>query len=164
MVTTMGKSTGLMVKLAINYITESSTKTITTRGDVHWRDKDGELHRDGGPAVIEVSGTEMWLKHGRMHRDDGPAVVHYYGDKLWYRDGKLHREDGPACTYRNGTKEWYRDGTRHRVDGPAVEYPDGLMDQYWVNGQQLTEEEFYLYVDQETGEAFVPPGKKLCWS
>jgi hypothetical protein len=39
-------------------------------------------------------------------------------DKYWYLNGKLHREDGPAIEYLNGTKEW------------------------WLNGEQLTEEEF----------------------
>jgi cytoplasmic iron level regulating protein YaaA (DUF328/UPF0246 family) len=41
-----------------------------------------------------------------------------------------------------GTIKWYNEkGKLHREDGPAIEFWDG--DKYWyLNGKQLTEEEF----------------------
>ena len=62
---------------------------------------------------------------GRLHREDGPALIHANGSVKWYRHGVRHRDDGPACVYVNGTRKWYRGGKRHRDDGPAATYPDG---------------------------------------
>lgn len=58
---------------------------------VHWY-KDGELHRDGGPAI-----------ESRQSREARPHV------QKWYRNGKLHREDGPAVIYPS-FEVWYKDG------------------------------------------------------
>lgn len=72
----------------------------------------------------------------------------------------------PGCTviqYNNGTTEWLTRGLLHRTDGPAVERK-GWVCEYWVYGQRLTEDEFYLYVDQLTGDVLVPPGKELTFS
>jgi hypothetical protein len=79
----------------------------------------------------------------------------------WYNAvGHLHCDDGPAyISPPTGAKGWYRDGKRHRIDGPAMEWPDAK--EWWVDGRQFTEDEFNLFVDQETGEVLVPPGKKL---
>lgn len=38
-------------------------------------------------------------------------------------------------TFRNNR------GQLHRDDGPAVEYPNGTKE-WWLNGEQLSEEEF----------------------
>ena len=44
--------------------------------------KDGELHRVGGPARIELDAVtgvvtaEEWLQHGLYHRLDGPALIY----------------------------------------------------------------------------------------
>lgn len=74
--------------------------------------------------------------------------------------GNLHREDGPAIKYNMGIDLWYKNGLRHRLGGPAIECVDG-ENHFYVNGRHFTEDEFYKYVDQETGEVFIPPGKKL---
>jgi hypothetical protein len=80
----------------------------------------------------------------------------------WLDDrGLLHRVGGPAVVHtRCDTSCWYHFGKRHRLDGPAVETGDG-HDEWHVNGREFTEDEFYRYVDQLTGEVFVPPGKIL---
>jgi hypothetical protein len=62
---------------------------------------------------------------GRLHREDGPALVHKNGSVKWYRHGRRHRLGAPACVYVNGTRKWYEDGLRHRDGGPAATYPDG---------------------------------------
>ena len=36
--------------------------------------KDGQLHREDGPAAEHSSGKKYWLLEGRQHRLDGPAV------------------------------------------------------------------------------------------
>lgn len=77
----------------------------------HYRD--GERHREDGPAVLAVDGEKLWYRDGKLHREDGPAVEDADGDLAWYRHGKLHREDGPALEMGNGTRrEWFIDGVQ----------------------------------------------------
>jgi hypothetical protein len=64
-------------------------------------------------------------EQGRLHRENGPALIHANGSHKWYRHGVRHREGAPACVYVNGTRKWYQDGLRHRDNGPAATYPDG---------------------------------------
>ena len=64
---------------------EQPKLTIDEYGDKRWRLKNGQLHRENGPAIERA--------------DDG--------DKEWYLNGKYHREDGPAIEWANGTKVWY---------------------------------------------------------
>ncbi len=55
---------------------------------IYWF-KDGELHRDDGPAIeVKRSFVKKWYRHGQLHRDDGPAVI-YPSFSVWYRDGKF---------------------------------------------------------------------------
>jgi hypothetical protein len=43
-------------------------------------------------------------ENGELHREDGPACEYANGDKYWYWHGKLHRQDGPAAEYPNGSQ------------------------------------------------------------
>ncbi len=100
------------------------------------RGRHGELHRDGGPAVIWPDGTREWHQFGELHREDGPAVIKVSGLIKYYQRGQLHREDGPAIIYPNGMQCWYIDGKRHREDGPAIVGPDGS--QVWYrHGERI---------------------------
>ena len=66
---------------------------------------------------IYKTGRQEWLLDGQLHKEDGPAVIH--GDyRAWYLNGKRHKEDDPAIIFSNGDKE------------------------YWINGKQLSEDEF----------------------
>ena len=67
--------------------------------------------------------STRWYKNGQLHREDGPAVEWVDGSKEWFIDGKHHRENGPAIEWDDGKREWYLNGVRHRENGPAVEYP-----------------------------------------
>ena len=87
-----------------------SKLNIGEYGALRWKNKDGELHRDNGPAIIRSNGTQQWFKNDKRHREGGPAEINVNGDKLWYINGHLHREDGPALIRSNGDKFWYRDG------------------------------------------------------
>jgi len=48
---------------------------------------------------------------GELHREDGPAVEYNDGTKEWWLNGQLHREDGPAIEYYDGIKEWWLNGS-----------------------------------------------------
>ena len=97
-----------------------SKPVIDTFGNKEWRNVDGVLHREDGPAIILSSGSQLYYRHGKEHRIDGPAVEWAIGSKEWWVNGQLHREDGPAIEWANGTNEW------------------------WLHGKQYTEEEFAL--------------------
>ena len=64
-------------------------KTILEDGTIEYRDENGELHREDGPAVImEPFGSKFWYKHGNLHRKDGPAAIFGDGSEHWYINGK----------------------------------------------------------------------------
>ena len=56
---------------------------------------------------IDPKGVERWFKDGKLHREDGPAVIESDGSEYWHKDGKFHREDGPAVIANNGIKDYY---------------------------------------------------------
>jgi hypothetical protein len=108
----------------------------------------GRLETGSGRARIE-----QWLRDGRLHRDDGPAYVEIREDGSqsmgWYRDGKLHRADGPAWIdlHADGSRSerWYLDDAPHRSDGPAcvITRLDGSrVEEWWIAGHQLKERSF----------------------
>ena len=86
-------------------------------------------------------GYKEWYLNGQLHREGGPAVEWPTGVKEWFLNGLTHREDGPAIEYPDGSKEWLLHGKFHREDGPAIEYPDGSKE-WWLNDKRYTEEEF----------------------
>jgi len=51
-------------------------------------------------------------KNGNLHRDDGPAVIYSNGYKSWWKNNKLQRDDGPAFISANGYKEWFENGVK----------------------------------------------------
>jgi len=104
------------------------------------------LDREDGPALECRDGSgnvikDHWYRNGQLHRDGGPAVEELFcGFRAWYRNGELHRDDGPAVETADGTKEWYRNGKRHREDGPAKINADGTQ-AWFVNGRELNDDE-----------------------
>lgn len=98
------------------------------------------IHRGMNGRFVNKDGVIFWLKDGQYHREDGPAVETSDGAIYWYIHDKLHREDGSAMITKNG-KYWLIEGQNHREDGPAVEKADGTKEWY-LNGIQLTEEQF----------------------
>ncbi len=72
--------------------------------------------------------TEWFNKDGQRHREDGPAIEYANGYKAWWVNDKLHRIDGPAIEYADGSKEWYIKGKRyteaeyHKAIAPVKEY------------------------------------------
>lgn len=127
-------------------------------------------HRDYGDY-------QVWWKGNKRHREDGPAVTYPDGGGQWWKDGLMHREDGPAVALNCGYTEWRTQGKLHCLVGPALihhcgcwhknghcvvlDKPLSRNEEWWVHGRQLTEDEFYRFVDLATGEVFIPPGRKL---
>lgn len=62
--------------------------TISDDGTIRWYNENGELHREGGPAVEYTNGTKIWYINGKLHREDGPAIEFTNGVKFWYLNGK----------------------------------------------------------------------------
>ena len=116
-------------------------KTYTVReysnGDIEYR-KDGELHRDNGPAIITSYGSKFWYNNGKLHRLDGPAVESAHGSKYWYKDGLRHRDNGPACEYSSGYKEYYLNGEEYS----EVEYDKKINNSksYDIKGRMVSED------------------------
>jgi len=51
--------------------------------------KDGDKHRENGPAEINTrTGYKAWFWKGKRHRKDGPAVVHANGEVEYWENGK----------------------------------------------------------------------------
>ena len=58
--------------------------TINSAGNKVWRNSQGQLHNEEGPAVIFASGSKVWCMNGKNHRENGPAVIYTNGEKYWY--------------------------------------------------------------------------------
>ena len=56
--------------------------------------------------ITSDDGSQHWYRNGELHREDGPAIVYPNGPQHWYRNGKSHREDGPAVIRPDGYQEW----------------------------------------------------------
>ena len=115
----------------------SEPTEIQKDGTKVWKNDNGNLHREDGPAVIFPDGIQQWHINGKLHREDGPAAIYSDGTQFWYINGNLHREDGPAAIYSNGRQYWFINSERHRENGPAVIYPDGTH-QWFINGHDIT--------------------------
>jgi hypothetical protein len=74
------------------------TRTGVAVGETWMRD--GQIHREDGPAMIERDSDtgnvirESWIRHDQHHREGGPAVISRKADtgriyrSRWYLNGK----------------------------------------------------------------------------
>ena len=61
--------------------------------------------------TINEFGNKIWRnENGELHREDGPAIEYTDSSKEWWIDGKRHRSDGAAIEYGNGYRSWYYHG------------------------------------------------------
>lgn len=65
-----------------------SFKVTDDNGDVRWKNEDGLLHREDGPAFSTLNGYKSWHINGKLHREDGPAIEYSDGCKNWYLNGE----------------------------------------------------------------------------
>ncbi len=93
-----------------------------------WRNKEGQLHKIGGPAIEYNNGNKKYFQNNLYHRLNGPAIEYANGDKFWYQNDKCHRLDGPACEWSNEKKAWYIEGIEYTEEeflkktSPVKEY------------------------------------------
>lgn len=133
-------------------------------------------------VVTEPDGTLKYYSCGVLHRDDGPAVIEVYPDydgqerhRSWYRFGVLDRDDGPAVIggrTGNGQYEWWRAGVRHRDNGPAVieliesdGFGRGPVYEWWRNGVRHKVQDgdgiVYYFKDGEIVLTELPDGCRI---
>jgi hypothetical protein len=133
-------------------------------------------------VVTEDDGTQKHYCSGVLHRDDGPAVIEVYSNydgperhRSWYRFGVLHRDDGPAeigGRNTNGSYQWFRWGELHREDGPAVietiesgEWGRGPVYEWWVNGvcQKVQDADgcIFHFKDEDNYTVELPDGRRV---
>jgi hypothetical protein len=133
-------------------------------------------------VVTEPDGTVKHYSCGVLHREDGPAVIEVYPDyggperhRSWYHFGVLDRADGPAVVggrTTNGQYEWWRAGVRHRDNGPAVieliesyEFGRGPVYEWWREGirQKVQDGDgiLYYFKDGKTVLTELPDGCRI---
>ncbi len=117
--------------------------------------KHGELTRESGPAVTQdnnVRRFEYWVRD-KLHREGAPAVREVsqpdglVTEELYYLEGEPSRRDGPSRVYRDPVTRvvtdeyWEQNGNAHRTDGPALIFRDringNLTRQVWMQDDQL---------------------------
>ena len=63
--------------------------TIDIYGNKDWRDANGRLHNEYGPAHIGCADTNGYYIHGEIHREDGPSLIFNLSHEYWwYINGK----------------------------------------------------------------------------
>jgi antitoxin component YwqK of YwqJK toxin-antitoxin module len=85
-----------------HYRLENGGKRIISKIEEEWLDKDGEFHREDGPAYIRYNENgnidlEDYYLNGKTHREDGPASISYYNNgniqcEYYYLNGKGYRK------------------------------------------------------------------------
>ena len=71
----------------------------------------------------------MYYRGERLHREDGPAVTWLDGTQLFYLEGKLHGT--PAIIYPDGRVKDYEHGVQTSGEVPSgtpASWPDWLRD------------------------------------
>ena len=99
------------------------------------------LHNIDGPAIIRINGDHIWYKDGEIHRENGPAMI-TNNKEVWYKNGLLHREDGPAMILKHDNNKqsefWYLNNVLHKIDGPAIKKyntkTNTFIEEWWENG------------------------------
>lgn len=72
------------------------------------------------PDLVESftfpNGTTIYLKNGQLHRDDGPAIEFPGGmGSVFFQHGRLHRNNGPAISWPYEEDcQWFKHGMRIR--------------------------------------------------
>ncbi len=58
-----------------------------------WRNKEGQLHRIGGPAVEWDDGYKAYYQNDKLHRLDGPAYIRPDGHEEYWIEGKRYSKE-----------------------------------------------------------------------
>jgi hypothetical protein len=86
------------------------------------------LDRRGGPAKVLAFYESEWYRNGQRHRDYGPAIMMVDGSE---ECGQVHRDHGPAVSYLiGGLRAWFQRGQCHRTTGPLDHWTS--TDTFWT--------------------------------
>ena len=66
-----------------------SKMKINPDGAKVWRNSQGQVHNEEGPACILTNGYKAWYIKGNNHREDGPAHIYPNGEKIWIRNDRI---------------------------------------------------------------------------
>ena len=83
-----------------------------------WKNLNGELHRENGPAIEYINGDKYYYKNNKPHRLGGPAVEYSNGAKQYFIEGKKYSEEQFLTTIEKMKRSLV--GTTIELDG--VEY------------------------------------------
>jgi len=90
--------------------------TVDNEGTKRWHNEQGELHREGGPAIECANGTKYWYHNDKLHREDGPAIEWADGTKYWFVNGKeLTEAEFKARTKSCNGKVVEIDGKKYKL-------------------------------------------------
>ena len=78
-------------KAAKPRVTGKPSPVTLDNGTVEWRLPNGRLHREGGPAVKRLDGSEGWFYDGEHHREGGPAIIATDGFQAWMIHGEYQK-------------------------------------------------------------------------
>lgn len=132
-------------------------------GNVIWSWANGIFDADD-----DGRSTAVWVTDDLNVGAEWAAVAQYtpcLEDIPLMVDGRLNPDLPKHFTVKEGQdrnamgEEWW--GFPDNPNGPVINHGRSHSGTYMVNGREFTEEEFNLYVDQETGEVLVPAGKRL---
>lgn len=88
-------------------------------------------------------------ENGIVKENSSLILVTDNGSKMYLdKGGRYHRLDGPAIEWHYGSNEWFKNGIRHRIGGAAYEGKDEK--QYWFEGKQYTENEYWMVAKEIT--------------
>jgi hypothetical protein len=101
--------------------------------------KNGKRHRDGDmPAVLDDQ-SKFWYKNGLLHREgDLPAAINR-DNQIWSKNGFFHRDYDRPAIILGERQEWWVAGRRHRDGGPAIIDPDSGEQEWWTDGELISE-------------------------
>lgn len=97
-----------------------------------------------GKCFLLKNSIWCWVKDGEYHRDGGPAVIYNNPNRLrlWFQNGKLHRTNGPALQ-STLLREWWVDGKKHRLNGPAIENDWYGQKSFCIDGDYIAPNDFW---------------------
>jgi hypothetical protein len=151
--------------------------------------KDGNFHREFGPAIIDKDGTRMWYKEGKLHREDGPALISY-DEVKWAIDGQIF--DAQCVEFEEAKKRYHELQQRkdRPVESPHIrktlglkEYAEAFLivnaeddDYSWIISREVEGKRQSFFIDlkemrvpkeifksQEFGEALLEPFLEERW-
>ena len=62
-------------------------RTVDEYGTIRWYNKEGQLHRTAGPAMVWENKGSMWYYEGRRHREGNLPAAMWSGIKKYYHHG-----------------------------------------------------------------------------